>query len=321
MSDLGPLSRETSTRGHHNEPGAVQDAPTTNQKQDIYTRVTNAIISAIETGAGTYRMPWVVRQDRGFSPISVSTVKPYRGVNTLVLWSQSQSKGYTSALWGTYQQWQSLGGQVRKGEHGSPVVYWGTYEQETADGDERTSRRMFAKGYTVFNLEQVDGVKLPKRFDVKLSANERIERAERFFDGVGVQVRDGGNEAFYRPATPEAVYMPGFGQFPEASQYYSVLAHETTHWTSHTSRCDRQLGKRFGDEAYAMEELIAELGSAYTMAALELELTPRADHASYIQSWVRVLKNDKRAIFTAASQAQRAADYLYQRSGTAEVAA
>ena len=95
----------------------------TSQSRDVYQKVTDAIVNPIETGTGSYRMPWVVRQDMGFSPISVSTVKPYRGINTLVLWAQSQSKGYSSALWGTYQQWQSLGGQVRKGEHGSPVVY------------------------------------------------------------------------------------------------------------------------------------------------------------------------------------------------------
>ena len=296
---------------------------TTTPKQDIYTRVTDAIVNAIENGAGSYRMPWVVRQDKGFSPLSISTCKPYRGINTVVLWSQAQTKGYGSALWGTYQQWQSLGGQVRKGEHGSPVVYWGSYEsKETAadEQDERNGRHLFCKGYTVFNLDQVDGVKLPKRLEPKLSHNERIERAESFFATVGVEVRDGGNRAFYRPDVPAAVWMPGFDQFPDAPQYYSVLAHETTHWTSHASRCDRQLGKRFGDSAYAMEELIAELGSAYTMAGLELELTPRADHAAYIESWLKVLKSDKRAIFTAASQAQKAADWLAKAAKPAAVA-
>ena len=281
-------------------------------KADIYGRVTNAIIAAIETGAGTYRMPWVVRQDKGFSPISISALKPYRGINTVVLWSQAQTKGYASALWGTYQQWQSLGGQVRKGEHGSPVVFWGTYDAKETEPDEtgRNSRHLFCKGYTVFNHDQVDGVKLPEQFEPKLSQNERIERAEAFFADVGVEIRDGGNRAFYSPDTPEAVYMPGFKQFPARVDYYSVLAHESTHWTSHESRCDRQLGKRFGDEEYAVEELIAELGSAFTMARLELELTPRADHAQYIASWLRVLRSDKRAIFTAASKAQQAADYL-----------
>jgi antirestriction protein ArdC len=286
-------------------------------KQDVYQRVTDSIVNAIEQGAGQYRMPWVVRQDKGFSPISIATVKPYRGINTLVLWAQSQSKGYTSALWGTYQQWQSIGGQVRRGEHGSPVVYWGTFESKDTPGDgqdEGNRRHLFCKGYTVFNLDQVDGCKLPKRFEPRLSANERIGRAELFFAAVGVHVRDGGNRAYYRPDTPEAVYMPGFDQFPDRVDYYSVLSHETIHWTSHPSRCDRQLGKRFGDAAYAMEELIAELGSAYTMAGLELELTPRKDHAAYIDSWLKVLRADKWAVFTAASQAQKAADWLTKRS-------
>lgn len=296
---------------------------TATEKLDVYRRVTDAIVNAIEQGIGQYRMPWTVRQDKGFSPISVGSAKPYRGVNTLVLWAQSQSKCYGSALWGTYQQWRDLGGQVRKGEHGSPVVYWGTYDKQSADDDDdRPNRGLFAKGYTVFNIEQVDGCKLPKRFEPKLSHNERIAHAETFFSATGVKVRDGGNRAFYRPNTPEAVYMPGFDQFPDRVDYYSVLAHECTHWTSHVSRCDRQLGKRFGDDAYAVEELIGELGSAYTMARLELELTPRKDHAQYLQSWLKVLKADKRAIFTAASKAQQAADFLIRQAGrSSEVAA
>jgi antirestriction protein ArdC len=292
------------------------------EKPDVYRKVTDAIVNAIENGVGQYHMPWTVRQDKGFSPISVGSAKPYRGINTLVLWAQAQSKGYSSAFWGTYQQWQELCGQVRKGEHGSPVVYWGTYEKQTSEDEaEKGHRGLFAKGYTVFNIEQVDGCKLPKRFEPNLSHNERIAHAEAFFAGVGVQIRDGGNRAFYRPDTPEAVYMPGFDQFPDPVNFYSVLAHESTHWTAHASRCDRQLGKRFGEDAYSMEELIAELGSAYTMARLELELTPRADHAQYIQSWLRVLRADKRAIFTAASKAQQAADYIGRESGRAAEAA
>ncbi len=296
---------------------------TATKQPDIYLKVTSAIINSIEAGIGQYRMPWTIRQDKGFSPISVGSAKPYRGINTLVLWAQSQSKNYSSALWGTYKQWGELGGQVRKGEHGSPVVYWGTYDKQSPDDDdERSNRGLFAKGYTVFNIEQVDGCKLPRRLEPKLSRNERIAHAEAFFAATGVKVRDGGNRAFYRPDTPEAVHMPAFDQFPDRVDYYSVLAHESTHWTSHASRCDRQLGKRFGDDAYAVEELIAELGSAYTMARLELELTPREDHAKYLQSWLRVLKADKRAIFTAASKAQQAADFLIRQAElSAEVAA
>src|SRR2546427_7012041 len=154
------------------------------EKQDVYQRVTSSIINAIENGVGAYRMPWTVRQDKGFSPISVGSAKPYRGINTVVLWAQAQTKGYSSAFWGTYQQWQELGGQVRKGERGSPVVYWGTYEKQSGEDDEK-SRGLFAKGYTVFNIEQVDNCKLPKRFEPKLSHNERITHAEAFFAGTG----------------------------------------------------------------------------------------------------------------------------------------
>src|SRR5947209_12885554 len=146
-------------------------------KQDVYQKVTDAIITAIEQGIGQYRMPWTVGQDKGFSPISVGSAKPYRGINTLVLWAQSQSKAYNSALWGTYAQWQELGGQVRKGEKGSPVVYWGTYEKQSEHEDEQSHRGLFAKGYTVFNIEQVDGCKLPRRFEPKLSHHERIAKA------------------------------------------------------------------------------------------------------------------------------------------------
>ena len=301
----------------------MSNSQNTAPRADVYQRVTDEIVNAIESGIGSYQMPWTVRQDKGFSPISVGSAKLYRGINTLVLWAQSQSKGYGSAFWGTYQQWAQLGGQVRKGEHGSPVVYWGTYEKQTDEGDGDTLRHgLFAKGYTVFNIEQVDGCKLTKRFEPKLSHNERIAEADSFFGNIGIQIRDGGNRAFYRPDVPEAVYMPGFDQFPDRVDYYSVLAHESTHWTSHASRCDRELGKRFGDDAYAVEELIAELGSAYTMARLELELAPREDHARYIDSWLKVLKADKRAVFTAASKAQQAADFLMRQSArTVEVAA
>src|SRR5580692_7007717 len=118
----------------------------TAEKPDVYRKVTDAIVNAIESGIGQYRMPWTVRQDRGFSPVSVGSAKPYRGINTLVLWAQSQSKGYGSAFWGTYKQWAQLGGQVRKGEKGSPVVYWGSYETQKDEGDAEASRHgLFAK--------------------------------------------------------------------------------------------------------------------------------------------------------------------------------
>ena len=179
-------------------------------------------------------------------------------------------------------------------------------------GEESERDIPFLKGYTVFNVEQIDG--LPAHFTApaapQLDPVQRIEQAERFFAATGATVRHGGNQAFYS-VTSDAVQMPSFETFRDAESYYATLAHEMTHWTRHPSRLDRSFGrKRFGDEGYAMEELVAELGAAFLSADLGLTPEPREDHAAYIGHWLTVLKNDKRAIFTAASHAQRAADFL-----------
>ena len=171
----------------------------------------------------------------------------------------------------------------------------------------------------MFNAAQVDGY-APKA-DPEATKLERIVNADAFFAGIGADLRHGGNRAYYSTAT-DHIQMPPFQAFVENLSYYSTLAHEHTHWTAKSDRCDRQLGKRFADSAYAAEELIAELGAAFTCAHLGLSTEPREDHAEYIQSWLKVLKADKRAIFTAASKAQQAADWMVKRSQrTAEVAA
>ena len=184
------------------------------------------------------------------------------------------------------------------------------------------SRLLFTRGYNVFNAAQVDGY-TPKP-DAETPMPERIAHAEAFFQAIRADVRNGGNRAYYAPDS-DHIQMPPFQAFMESVAYYSTLAHEHTHWTANAGRCDRQLGKRFGDNAYAAEELIAELGAAFTCAHLGLSTEPREDHAEYIQSWLKVLKADSRAIFTAASKAQHATDWLIARAGesvcTAGVAA
>ena len=266
-------------------------------------------------------MPWHTSGRFAFSPINVTSKKPYRGINTVCLWASAQSKGYESGEWGTYQQWQDRGAQVRKGEKATMVVFWkfansGNRADDANDADDSLptsgSRLLFTKGYSVFNAAQVDGY-TPKA-DAERPMPERIEHAEAFFRGIGADLRHGGNQAFYSPAT-DHIQLPPFAAFRDSISYYSVLAHESTHWTANAARCNRELGKRFGDSAYAAEELIAELGAAFTCAHLGLTTEPREDHAQYIQSWLKVLKADKRAIFTAASKAQQAADWLTQRAG------
>jgi antirestriction protein ArdC len=240
---------------------------------------------------------------------------PYRGVNVLSLWLEADARGYTAPIWMTYRQAIELGGQVRKGEHGSLVVYASTTtrtETNEATGEDLERSIPFLKGYTVFNVEQVDG--LPPQYHAPaapvLDPVQRIAHAEQFFSGTRADIRHGGDRAYYN-VSQDFIQMPPFVAFRDAESYYATLAHEATHWTGHKTRLEREFGrKRWGDEGYAMEELVAELGSAFLSSDLGLAPDVRPDHSAYIASWLKVLKEDKRAIFTASAHAQRAADFL-----------
>ena len=289
---------------------------------DVYTRVTNKIVEAIEAGADRWDMPWHVPANMGY-PVNAASGKAYRGVNILTLWVESQLKGYSDPTWATYKQWQALGKQVAKGEKSTIGVFWKRFDDVSDDAchdDEQTEpdrmgrTRMMARGFSLFNACQTEGYE-PPQLPAKPN-HERIESAEAFFRSAGASIRHGGSKAFYHP-TNDFIQMPPFDAFRDPIAYYSTLAHESTHWTGHRSRLDRDLKGRFGDESYAAEELIAELGGAFLAATLGLTPEPRPDHAAYIQSWLKILKNDNRAIFTAASHAQRAADYLHDKQSPA----
>jgi antirestriction protein ArdC len=252
---------------------------------------------------------------------------PYNGINILMLWGAAIEHGFISPCWMTFKQAKELGAHVRKGERGNPVVYANTItkKEEGADGSEEERTIPFMKGYTVFNVEQIDG--LPDHYYTKpepvIDPAQRIDHAEAFFAATEADIRHGGNSAHYALGS-DHVQMPFFETFREPEAYYATLAHELTHWTRHPRRLDRDFErKRWGDEGYAREELVAELGAAFLCA--DLALTPEAgeDHAAYIQSWLKVLNNDKRAIFTAAAHAQRAADFLHslQEATESEAAA
>ncbi len=281
---------------------------------DVYSRVTSKIIADLEQGVRPWHKPWSASHAEGsiIRPLRANG-QPYRGVNVLLLWGEADARGYRSPVWITYRQAATLGAQVRKGEHGSLVVYADKLTRtETDESGHETERAIsFMKGYTVFNTEQVDG--LPAHFYAKAetpSPVERIPQAEAFFAATGAKVRHGGNRAFYAPSA-DFIQMPPAESFESQESYAATKAHELTHWTAHPSRLARELGKRFGDDAYAAEELIAEMGSAFLCADLGITPETRDDHASYLDHWLKVLKADSRAIFTAASQAQRAADYLH----------
>ena len=233
------------------------------------------------------------------------------------------AQNFTAPIWMTFQQAQELGAHVRKGQKGSLVVFASAIrrmEKNEETGDETGREIPFLKGYTVFNAGQIAGLTAHyyALAQPRLDPAARIAHAEAWVAATGICVSHGGNRAFYNHAA-DAVQMPPFEAFRDAESYYATLAHELIHATRHETRLARDFGRQsWGDDAYAQEELVAEIGSAYIAADLELAIEPREDHASYIATWLEILKNDTRAIFRAASWAQKAADYLngLQRPGT-----
>lgn len=285
-------------------------------RADLYSTITDRILADLEQGVRPWFKPWSAGHTEGriTRPLR-HTGEPYSGINVLLLWSEAVAHGYAAPHWMTFKQALDFGAHVRKGEKGSLVVYASRIEKtETGENGEDTERSIpFLKSYTVFNVEQIDG--LPERYLAPAAPPpapmDRIAHAEAFFAATGSDLRHGGHQAYYAPAL-DYVQMPPFAAFRDAESYYSTLAHEHVHWTRHPTRLARDFGrKRFGDEAYAREELVAELGSAFLAADLRLTPEPREDHAAYIASWLKVLKGDKRFIVSAAAFAQRAADFLH----------
>lgn len=265
-------------------------------RNDVYERVTNHIIAELERGVCPWHKPWNAEHAAGriTRPLRGNLI-PYRGINILMLWSEAMEKGYAAPIWMTFRQAQELGAHVRKGERGALVVYASSMTRSETDADtgEESERDIpFMKGYTVFNVEQIDG--LPHNYYARVETHqdpvERIAHADSFVRATGANIQHGGNSAMYAVASDQ-IRMPPFKSFRDAESYYATLIHELTHWTRHPARLDRDLGrKRFGDAGYAMEELVAELGAAFVLADLELAPQTRDDHASYIASWLKSSK-------------------------------
>ena len=266
----------------------------------IYEKVTAQLVAALEDGAhgAKWRAPW---HAAAFLPTNASTGVAYRGGNVVVCWSTT----YGSQWWATYRQWEQLGGQVRKGERSTHLVRWivPPREDEAATEEVGRRRRAFPKGFAVFNAEQVDGWTPPP----PPAPIDRDAQADAFFAAIGARVVPG--QPAYLPQR-DVIAMPDPDAFTSAEGYYATLGHEHVHWTGHGSRCDRNLLPIFGTERYAREELVAELGSAFLGALLGIEAEPREDHAHYLASWISALRGDSHLLFKAATEAQRAVDYL-----------
>lgn len=286
------------------------------QKPDVYTQITNQIIAAIEKGAGEFQMPWHRTGRATMSPVNIDTGNAYRGINIVSLWAAAEIRGFGIGTWGTYRQWQNKGCQVRKGEKASLVVFYKEFEAEADDADEgedKVRKRLMARASYVFNAEQVDGFE-PAPLPVVENPVSPIAQADAFITASGADIRHGGDRAFYRPSD-DIIQMPNRDAFHGSTtstpteSYYSTLLHELVHFTGHSSRCDR-LGSAFDKDEYAREELVAELGAAFLCAELGVTLDPRPDHAAYIEHWLRILKEDNKAIFRASSAAAKAVDFL-----------
>lgn len=285
-------------------------------RPDIYQTITAKIVAAVEASPGDPVMPW---QRGGFNavlPKNAVTSNEYRGINILSLWVTALDRGYEAGLFATYKQWASIGAQVRKGEAAAPIVFYRQLEiakegEGTDEGDTETVR--MARGYWVFAVEQVDGFTVPTALPP--DPIQRIAAADAYITATGARVVTGGSRACYRPST-DTIHMPDEARFfdgdgrTRSEAFYSVLGHELVHWSGAEPRLQRTLGKRFGDDAYAMEECCAEIGAAFLCARLGIAHEPHPDHARYIHHWLKVLKDDARAIFAAAARAQEAVTYL-----------
>jgi antirestriction protein ArdC len=289
------------------------------QRVDVHSRITDTILAALDEGVRPWVQPWGSKHLTGRvkRPLRHNG-EPYSGINVLLLWSQAMARGYVSATWMTFRQAQEFGACVRKGETGSMVVYANRMSKTETDGAGNEIERdvAFLKTYSVFNVEQIDG--LAGRYadvpDVGTDRPlDRIAHADAFFSATGAVIRHGGDKAFYAPGQ-DIIQMPPIETFRDVESYYATLAHESVHWVGATHRLNRDLSRYRKDRTErAREELIAEIGAAFLAADLGIvpEMEPRPDHASYLASWLSVLKNDKRFIIQAAAQAQRSVAYLH----------
>jgi antirestriction protein ArdC len=278
-------------------------------RRDLYGEVSARIIAELERGAAPWVKPWSATAGMN-TPCNAVTNRPYSGCNVVLLWI-ARSAGYRVPRFVTYKQALELGGHVRKGEHGTKVYFVKQLQIKNGDDEEAETRVIpMLREYTVFNVDQCEN--LPARVmtlgDIKpRNRDQRDATIDEFLACSGADIREGSGEAYYRPGD-DFISLPAFASFKSAAHFYATTFHELGHWTGHKSRLDRDLRVRFGERAYAAEELVAELCAAFLSAEFSVDGDMR--HAGYIQSWIGLLKHDCRAFFTACSRAQAAADYL-----------
>ncbi len=288
---------------------------------DLYTAVTGKLLAAIAAGTGEFEMPWHSRSALAI-PHNASTRAAYRGINIMCLWLESRARGYQGHSWASYRQWQKLGAQVKKGERGTPIIFYKPLEIDEEAKDEEGQASPYVlhvlRTSFVFNEAQVSGyTPPPPEYSDTVAPSEQIEA---FVSATRARVRYGFRHACYRQdlddiEMPHPAWFIGSSSSTPRETFYATLLHELTHWSGASHRLDRQFGKVLADQAYAFEELVAELGAAYLCAAFGIANKPRPDHAAYLAHWLAILEGDRKAIFRAAAMAQTAVEYLRTVAG------
>ena len=285
-------------------------------KRDIYAEVTATIVAQMKAGT----MPWKKTWQNGASGIPMNAIsnRPYSGINVLLFWIAG-AEGWARARFLTYKQAIAAGGHVRKGEKGTRVIYFKQLAiTDKATGDEKKIPML--REYTVFNVSQCEGLPheiMNGEFVAPLNQDQREAMADAFMRSTGADFREGAGKPCYVPSK-DFITVPAFRDYESAPAFYADSFHELAHWTGHKSRLDRDMSARFDRQAYAAEELVAELAAAFLCAEFGFDCTD--SHASYLASWIKLLQSDPRAIFTAASKAQAAANYLRDQANAAPIA-
>ena len=296
-----------------------------NDRKRPEERITDAIIESLERGVVPWKKPWESLTGAYGAPAAPQRItgEAYQGINFIMLAMRAAMSGYTGRTWMTYRQAAELGGQVRKGETSTLAIYYGQAKSKSEGGDDSEGGSYrFLKGYPVFNVDQIDGLDakfyaVPEAVSLTPAEEQaRLEHIEAFISRQCADLSWRGDQAYYAPG-PDHIRLPEWRLFRDGEQAYATALHELVHWTAHKSRLERDLSGSFGSASYAFEELVADIGACYLGQRLGLRPDHIEDHASYIGSWLKKLRNDPRMILKAASQAQAAADFLWERAGMA----
>ena len=287
-------------------------------KKDLYQDFTDQVIKQMEDNNMNWTKPFTTTILNGHH--NIVSKKPYQGMNCFNIGLSVYKNGFKSNEWATFNQWKNLGAKIKKGSKGTEILYWNIKEYEDKTNKDEKVKIPFLKYFVVFNADQVEGYETKEIETKEIDDWKAHFKTDTFVENTKADIQIN-NKAFYSPSA-DYIGMPpkedfkGDKENTKEQYYYSTLLHELTHWSGHSSRCNRDLKNRFGSKAYAMEELVAEIGSAFLCSHLGVTKAPTPNHGRYLNNWLEVLKEDKKAIFKAFSLSKVSSEYLLELDQT-----